>query len=267
MATLLRAFHNQKTVQDKYVGRVRAHAIADEIAQGAYVSEDDNGKPKYCAVGCALEDPKGNHAAYETEMGIPRILARLEDRIFERLPAKEAKLFPMQFMTAIKLGADLNGVWSKFTQWMLLDKHHGVLQYAKTDEQRAMIQEVADAYAAGITDLAVLRDLRDRAWSVRRSAAYAAADAAYAAAYVAAYVPADAAAYVAAYVAADAAAYVAAAAADAAYVAADAAAYVAYADAAAADAYVAADAAGTKIYQAMRDELLRLLAEAPVNVE
>jgi hypothetical protein len=46
--------------------------------------------------------------AYETELGIPVMLARLEDWIFEGLPVERAKLWPKQFLTTIKSGSDLS---------------------------------------------------------------------------------------------------------------------------------------------------------------
>lgn len=73
--TLL-AFHGDKAIKAKYLARVKAHAEADEIIHGTYWE-----KGKGCAVGCTIHSEK--HSAYETELGMPIILARLEDRIFE----------------------------------------------------------------------------------------------------------------------------------------------------------------------------------------
>lgn len=73
------AYKNKPSIKKKYVARVKAHRDADEIVKGIYW---ENGKG--CAVGCTIEGR--DHSKYETELGIPRILAHLEDTIFEGLP-------------------------------------------------------------------------------------------------------------------------------------------------------------------------------------
>ena len=91
---ILRAFHNDPAIKAKYLARVRAHRLADELIHGTYWQYG-----KGCAVGCTIHS--SNHAAYETELGIPEILARLEDGLFEALPNGEAKVWPEAFLKAI----------------------------------------------------------------------------------------------------------------------------------------------------------------------
>lgn len=86
----LLAFHGDKKIKHKYLSRVRQHRLEDEIIKGTYW---ENGKG--CAVGCTLHS--SNHVAYETELGIPETLARLEDGIFEGLPLKESQEWPENF--------------------------------------------------------------------------------------------------------------------------------------------------------------------------
>jgi hypothetical protein len=250
----MRAYHNDPTIKEEYLARVMAHRLADEIIKGTYWQDG-----KGCAVGCTIHS--NNHNAYETELGIPTVLARLEDGIFESLPNERAKIWPEEFLRAINVGADLSGVWPKFAIWLLTDEIYGVLQYAKTEAQKKAIQDVAEAYKHP-------ENLAPDDWLQLRNAADAAA---YAhAAYAAAYAAAHAAAYAADAAAADAhAAYAYAAAADAAAAAyaadaaAAAAAYAADADAAAAAAAdAAAAAAKQKARIAQADKLLELLREA-----
>ena len=106
----MKAFHNDPAIKEKYLSRVREHALADEIIKGVYWE-----KGRGCAVGCTIHS--SNHKAYEDELGIPMILARLEDGIFECLPLDRAKLWPEQFLNIIKVGADLSNVWPKFADW------------------------------------------------------------------------------------------------------------------------------------------------------
>jgi hypothetical protein len=246
----LLAFHDDPKLKESIVSEIKWHQEQDKIIQGTYGS---NGK--YCAVGCAINSlnrkcgknySTNDHKVYETEFGIPQTIARLEDRIFEGLEAEEAKTFPLKFMNAIQPGADLSLVTAKFMVWLLSDKKHGVMQYAREDGKVA-IERVVKLYKRVIAGETV----KDDEWA---NAARAAADAAYAAADAAnAARAANAAAY-AAY-AARAAANAARAAADAAYAAADAANAAAYAARAAADA----------AFKQMSKKLISLLKSAPVN--
>ena len=225
------SFHGKQEVKDFYLARVATHHAADQIIQGKYWEHG-----KGCAVGCTIHGH--DHSKYENELGIPRIIARLEDRIFEGIPNEEAKEFPLQFLQAIPVGKDLTPVWKKFLVWLLIDKTTGTINHAKKIETKKAIKDVAELIEKSITENVTTEQFAE----VRK-----AADAAAAAAY-------------AAYAAA-AAAYAAAAADAADAAAADAAAYAA--------AYAAADAAAdarkkarTKRYHGMRDKLIELLAAA-----
>src|SRR5262245_15041119 len=122
----LRAFHNDPAIREKYIARVEAHRAADEIVQGLYTQHYGEGKLRGCAVGCTIHG--NDHRAYETEIGIPEWLALTEDRLFERMPIENAKLWPGRFLNAIPLGADLRSVFPKFMAWILIDPEHGVLR-------------------------------------------------------------------------------------------------------------------------------------------
>jgi hypothetical protein len=228
----MEAYHGDEAIKAKYVSRVKAHAEADEIVKGQYWQEG-----KGCAVGCTIHS--GNHAAYETELGMPRWMAKLEDTIFEGLPNARAMKWPLEFLEAIKPGVDLQ----KCFRPMLIFIVESARETTKNKRSLAAIDGVLVELRKDILD-------RDALLKARRAAAaaYADAAAAYAAdAYAAAYA-ADA---------ADAAAYAAYADAAAAY-AADAYAAAYAADAADAAAY-AADAARKATYVKFADKLLELI--------
>src|SRR5690606_15257740 len=198
----LLSFHNDPAIKEKYLNRLYLHYKADEIIQGTYWQ---NGKG--CAVGCTVHSR--SHESYESELGIPRVLAYLEDGIFEGLPNEKAKEFPIQFLEAIPVGVDLEPVWRKFMIWLLIDENEGVIRHAKTAETKKVIKDVAKAFKTASREK----------WATVRRAAYAAA---YATEYA---VDADAYAVTATAYAVTATAYTADAAyANAADVAADAAA-------------------------------------------
>lgn len=167
------AFHGEPGIKDRYLARVRLHREADRLVRGRGW-EGGRG----CAVGCTLESY--DHSRYPIELGIPVELAHLEDRIFENLPHAEALQWPERFLDAATPGADLSRVWPLFAVWLLTDDACGVIQYAKTEAQRASIQAVADLYREGVPS-------DDRRWAAAAAYAYAYAADAYAAAYDAAY--------------------------------------------------------------------------------
>ena len=231
---MLIAFNNDPKLKAGLVREINKHRVQDRLVNGTYGKLSQGQAFKGCAVGCSIRSyclltkeslETGNHSNYE-KFGIPQLLARLEDGIFEGLSRQDSKEWPVLFMSSIPVGADLPGVWPKFVQWLLVDPVHGVIRYAKTDAQKKAIQRVADLYA--MSSKATKDEFREAARACRNAyAADAAADAADAA-------------Y---------AAYAADAAADAAY-----AAYAAY----------AADAR-QKARRFQAEKLLELLRAAPVK--
>jgi len=174
----MRAFHNDPKIKDKYMARLQAHYAADEIVKGRYW-EDGKG----CAVGCTIHSD--DHFAYETELGIPEALARLQDCVFEGLTLEKAKEFPIEFLGSVNVGSDLSLVVDKFLHWLLVDVEHGVIQYS--DDKQA-VQNVADLYQRKIdgetTDTSEWRAAAGAAYDA--GSGYAAACAGAAAAYNAA---------------------------------------------------------------------------------
>jgi hypothetical protein len=219
------AYHNDPKIKQDILAQLQLHYDADEIIKGVYW---ENGKG--CAVGCTLHGQ--NHKEYENRFGIPRILAKLKDTIFEGLPNAIAKKWPIRFMNAIQEGTDLSKVWNKFALFLLNDPKYGVINYASTEESKVVIQNVINLYKKSLTEQVSTEEWKTV--SVAASyASYAAYDAAYAASSYAYY-----ASYAAAYAAYAASSY--------AYYASYAAAYAAYAssadDAATSAAYASDDA-------------------------
>jgi hypothetical protein len=169
--TKLVAFHGEDSIKAKYLKRLEEHRLADQIVKGQYWEEG-----KGCAVGCTLHS--SNHAAYETELGIPQVLARLEDSIFEGLPNAEALEWPGKFLSAIQPGADLSLVWPRFAHWLLVDPKDGVIRFASGEGIEA-IKNVAILFDRLINGEKVsqsewLNAASSAGWSAARSAARAA---------------------------------------------------------------------------------------------
>jgi hypothetical protein len=109
----MRAFINTEVTRDQIIASLRAHREADRIIPGRYW-----GNGKGCAVGCSIHDfrpgSEGDHSLYPVLFGIPEPLARLEDTIFEGLPADLRPDWPLRFVEAIREGADLSRVTPAF---------------------------------------------------------------------------------------------------------------------------------------------------------
>ena len=258
---------------DKLRQEVAAHVAADSIVQGTYW---DAISQSGCFIGCLARN--NNPELNETAYGLPVMVQRIAENIFEALPADEAK----KFFAALPGAVNCDGKNLTNVGWQFL-----AAELRSLPKHPAQIQAVIDLVITGMDLLASGQEWN--AYDAADAAADAAADTAAAAACAASYAAyaADSAAAAAAYAAdsaaaaadaaaaaADSAAAAADAAADAAVAAADAAADAAAADAAydaaAAAAVAAADAAADAAAAAaaarlrQRDLLLRLISEAPV---
>ena len=235
----MQSFHNNAAIKHKYLARVIAHQKADNLIRGIGWK---NGKG--CAVGCTLESY--DHKSYETELGIPEWLARLEDGFFERMSLDKSKTWPEKFLEAIPIGVDLDKIIAPFLI-MVLKSTLDTFDHQRFPDVKKYIDQVISLLESGEFNL---KPSPEQARAATEAAALAAA---WAAALAAAWAAAEAAAWAATEAAALAAAWAAAKA--AAWAAAEAAADAA--TRAAADA-----AARAKQYDYFADELITLLEKA-----
>ena len=133
------AYHGDPTIKEKYLARVEAHRLADDILQRYGYWKDGKG----CAVGCTLHSDE--HDDYESVLGIPEPIAQLEDVIFEGLPVELARAWPSRFLTVIPVGADLSQVPDRFCFWLLTSPDMQLDELAEPDGKLA-ITRVVDLY-------------------------------------------------------------------------------------------------------------------------
>ena len=169
---MLVAYHNKPELKEWCINEMAMHRKAETLIKGRYW---ENGKG--CAVGCLIKG--SNHEAYEPEFGIPQMLARLEDCIFEGLPDKDAKKWPERFLKAIKPGADLSRVGWQFLYWNLTENL--VLKDSDNAEiQKAIIQcrEAIKECGDAICPLTKGKKTNKKKINAARSAARSAAESA-----------------------------------------------------------------------------------------
>lgn len=160
-ATPLLSFHGEQIIKDMYLTRLKGHYEADEIIKGTYWQHG-----KGCAVGCTIHS--NLHRNYETQLGIPYILAYIQDSLFELMTNEQAKEFPVKFLEAIPVGVNLKNVWVKLIIWLLIDFENGVINIVELDTEKKLIKDIADVFKLSLTKKVsniiwnnLIRNLRD----------------------------------------------------------------------------------------------------------
>ena len=161
MKTTLRAFHNDPSIKDSLLARLR-----DDAAHGRIVERQDWEDREGCAVGGS------DHMLYESEYGIPAVLAHIEDTIHEGLPESDRVTFPIRFIEAIPVGADLSRISWAFLHTILTDP---VINPGITHE---LVRDAVSKCADLMRRLSLGKSVSDRTksavWSAAWSAAYSA---------------------------------------------------------------------------------------------
>ena len=122
-----RAFGGSASRKATAVALATAHRAADDFIQGTFWEEgvaydQDWTGFKGCAVGCLTHTQDDPHQRLGDYYGIPRALAHLVDDVFEALSDDDCKGFPLAFIKAIPVGADLRPVAAKF--YLLIAKRY-----------------------------------------------------------------------------------------------------------------------------------------------
>ena len=175
------AYKGDSKLKIRFVKEIEKHRKMDAIEQRTYGHQ--NGKWKGCAVACSLRslaimdgeplvERYDNHADYETKLGIPEWLARLEDTIFEGLPVEDAKLWPTAFAKAIPVGANLDPVKWKFCAFILKENIERVLKLDIADDLKEQVVKAVQGVLAVHDKAIVTGEWDESAARSARSAAY-----------------------------------------------------------------------------------------------
>ena len=140
------SYLNDVKLKKEIVEEMKKHRKNDQIVKGTYGKE--NGMFKGCAVGCAIHSlnirkgkdlPYDGHRYFESELGIPEWLARLNDKIFEGLPGGDNTEFAVDFLQAIPVGVDLESIKWKFCSYLLKENIERVLSLKIKDELKEQV--------------------------------------------------------------------------------------------------------------------------------
>lgn len=150
---VMKSFHNNIFIKNKYISRVKHHIDADNLVRGLGWKDG-----KGCAVGCTLENY--DHQSYEIELGIPEWLARVEDALFEGMSIEKSKRWPLIFLETINVGIDLEKARTPFLIVVLersiesmhlskFDEHEFSDVRNAIDQSTLAIQNIIDLHKSG----------------------------------------------------------------------------------------------------------------------
>lgn len=94
-------------LKGKWVKEMLEHQKADRLIQNIRYTEEDNGF-RGCFFGCAMRTHEHALEKAADAMELPLWLIEAAEQIFEKLPKKEAVLFPVQLLEAIPVDTDLS---------------------------------------------------------------------------------------------------------------------------------------------------------------
>ena len=154
-------------LESALVAEIRKHREQDQVIQGNYGYREE-GKFRGCAVGCAVDSlfvigghdtPYylcTDHGIYERELGIPRILAELQDIIHEGLSDESFPTWPERFMEAVPTETELSLVFPKFAWWLIVHPVVGMIEHAQDRQTMGELRNAAGVVAtAGIGKIPV----------------------------------------------------------------------------------------------------------------
>ena len=155
------AYHNDPKIKTATVKRMQAHINADELVRGVGF---ENGRG--CAVGCTLE--KYDHKAFETDLGIPEWVAHLNDQLHENTSDEVWPTLQLRFLEAVPIG---------FSEWERVRHRLGAFIQARNiariealGRSPELRGDLLDAIQA-VKDLHEVMEQSDELWSAAWSAA------------------------------------------------------------------------------------------------
>ena len=99
-----------KATATHWIAEMEEHQRLDRLRQGDWF---DPATLIGCFFGCATQSSEGALKKAIAEMKLPPWLVYLSEKIFEGLPSEEAKTFPVRWLKAIPLNANIESVKHK----------------------------------------------------------------------------------------------------------------------------------------------------------
>ncbi len=128
----MRAFHNKRVLKETCLNIVKA---GGSISQDALYTFQSDGTGKVVI------------ADFETELGIPTAVIRVQYRIWYHSPKERQRAFWIEFLESIHVGADLKASWRHYVLWLLNDvKQFTQKKFTENEMFRSAVEEVLELY-------------------------------------------------------------------------------------------------------------------------
>ena len=192
------SFNNDPSLKALHVAQAEQHAAADMLMAGTFGAMDGD-TFKGCYVGCfahEIDPTTGNyHEVVASNRGLPEWLVRLQDSMFEGLPAEDRPSFHVELARRIPVGVNLEPV----QHWIAIARIDRLLTIQRKSLEANHAHGVHEAVQQTIAALEVGRraheaaaggntcELSAAAWSAESAAESAARSAAWSAARSAAW--------------------------------------------------------------------------------
>lgn len=115
------AFHGDAAIKERFLAPLLSHCETAEIF--AEYGEDHITCPMRLTL--QRESAKPLYRFYETDLGIPEVLAHVEHEVYLGLHGTARAKFPYEFLNAIPVGAELTAVSHQLASWLLRNAMHG----------------------------------------------------------------------------------------------------------------------------------------------
>jgi hypothetical protein len=140
-----RAYFGDKLLKSSRISQVKKQIDDGVLKHGSYGKMEDDGVMRGCAVFVTTCDSTSPHETMWDELNIPIGLAYLEDIIFEYLEQPHDRDWPVKFLDAIPVGADLSFVEPKFMLWLMQENLKHEQLWRAHDERNEYADKVVNA--------------------------------------------------------------------------------------------------------------------------
>lgn len=170
----MKAFNNDQKLKDELLVELKKHQELDDFIQGAWLSDEKNknGDFKGCFYGCTMQTEEDPRKAFSEKYQIDLSFVHMTEKIFEGLPQKEARLFPLQSIEKIPLNFDFNKFKSEFFRRNLTKQKELIID----ENVLVVLDECIDLFSVPFNEID-----KEKAASAAYSAASAADSAVYSA--------------------------------------------------------------------------------------
>ena len=182
----MKTFNGDENLKQSLIADLQHHQELDAFVKGTWIAKH-LGKIKGngfrgCFYGCTMQTEIDPLSKFSQKFNIDPWFCHLTERIFEGLPDGEYQTFPLESISKLPVGADLNDIKSKWFKILLTDQLRFVDNGSRQEASIKQCILLFDTPFSEITKSAAESAAWSAAWSAAKSAKSAAKSAAWSAA-------------------------------------------------------------------------------------